>query len=333
MTATPERSILDWASAGAPIQGEIESGDLAIVAPFPDGVLVGLIDGLGHGPEAAEAARTAAALLRKHPDERPAHLVQRCHDGLRKTRGVCMSIASIDARQSLISWTGVGNVEGILVRQHPARAVEALPVRGGVVGYQVPALRCDVLPIARGDTLIFATDGIRGGFKLSPAISNSVELAADSILDGYGKSTDDACVLVARYVAFPQIDLPIRDESDIAIARRHVRERAYQALFREAAVEALATAVTEIASNIVVHAATGRLCITLVEDGSRSGLVVTATDEGPGIADVERAMQDHYSTGRGLGLGLPSARRLVDEFDVASTVGGGTVVTLKVWRT
>jgi phosphoserine phosphatase RsbX len=326
-------SMIEWGTAGMPIPGEVESGDLHVVAPFADGVLVALIDGLGHGPDAAEAARVAATLLAAHANETPISLLQRCHEGLRKTRGVVMSVASLDVRDSSLTWLGVGNVEGVLLRADPESTSEAIALRGGVVGYQMPPLRAEVLPIGRGDTLILATDGIRSDFKLGVALEAASQAIAESILARCAKTSDDATVLVARYLAARQVLVPIRDPSDVVMARKRLRDVAYQVGFQETAVETLAIAVTEVASNILLHARSGELRMALVEDRDRLGLEVVAVDEGPGIADVERAVEDHYSTGGGLGLGLSSAKRLVDEFKLSSTVGQGTVVTLRKWRT
>src|SRR5881396_3494806 len=132
-------------------------------ARFLDGPLAAVMDGLGHGPEAASAARQAAGILEASAGEPVIALVQRCHDGLRRTRGVVMSLASFTARDSSMAWIGVGNVETVLLRADPSasRRREAISRRGGVVGYQLPPLRATALPVSRGDTLIMATDGIR----------------------------------------------------------------------------------------------------------------------------------------------------------------------------
>src|SRR5258706_14189078 len=110
----------------------------------------------------------------------------------------------------------------------------------------------------------------------------------------------------------------IRDESDVVVARRRSRELAAQQGLSEAAAEALATAVTEIARNIVVHAQSGEMLFGALADSARRGVIVTARDAGSGIRDVEQAMQDGYSTRGGLGFGLPGARRLLDEFEIES---------------
>jgi serine/threonine-protein kinase RsbT len=129
--------------------------------------------------------------------------------------------------------------------------------------------------------------------------------------------------------------LTLRDESDLVVARRHVRELGQHEGLAPVAIEALATAVTEIARNVLLHARSGRVALRGA-CGERGGVerhfvAAVVTDDGPGIADVEEAMADGYSTGRGLGLGLSGARRLVDAFELQSVVGQGTRITLEKW--
>jgi negative regulator of sigma-B (phosphoserine phosphatase) len=205
MTDEPdrERSLIEWASAGMALGGSHnESGDLHLIARFPDGALAAVMDGLGHGPEAAFAARQAARILEAGAGEPVMGLVQRCHDALRRTRGVVMSLASFTARDSSMTWIGIGNVETVLLRANPAASPprEDINARGGVVGYQMPSLRATALSVSPGDTLIMATDGIRSAFAshLSPA--PTPQELADSIMDRHCRGSDDALVLVVRYV-------------------------------------------------------------------------------------------------------------------------------------
>jgi serine/threonine-protein kinase RsbT len=125
--------------------------------------------------------------------------------------------------------------------------------------------------------------------------------------------------------------LPIRDASDLAVVRRHVRAFGSAQGLGEVAVEALATAVTEIARNVLDHADGGVLRMEPSLRGAQSGVAVTVQDCGPGIADLAQAMQDGYSTRDSLGMGLPGARSLVDDFEIDSQPGRGTTVRLWKW--
>jgi len=125
--------------------------------------------------------------------------------------------------------------------------------------------------------------------------------------------------------------LEIRSEHDILTARQRGRELAAEVGFSGSDLTIVATAISEIARNIVEYAGQGELAFTIVSEGQSRGILVVARDEGPGIPDVAQAMQDGYSSGRSLGLGLPGARRLMDEFEVESEVGRGTTVTMKKW--
>lgn len=193
---------VEWGMATRALPGECESGDRPVVQPFPGGVLVGVVDGLGHGEEAAAAARITTAILARCAREAPASLVRRCHEALTDTRGVVMSIAAFSARASAMTWLGVGNVEGVLVRTNDgaAPARERLLLRGGVVGYQLPELRASVVSVARGDTLVFATDGIRGDFTDHLTPGERPQPLADRVLAQFGGSRDDALVLVAQFL-------------------------------------------------------------------------------------------------------------------------------------
>jgi serine phosphatase RsbU (regulator of sigma subunit) len=194
----PDRhAVLSWEWAGSAL--EVQSGDLHVVAPFPGGALVALIDGLGHGPEAAAAATVAAAVLAEHAADSPTDLVQRCHAAMRKTRGAVMSIASFHVAQSAMTWLAIGNVDCVLMRGNGARS-EGVTSRGGVVGYQIPLLRSAVLTVSHGDTLVMATDGIHSDFSVNlPSGCDPRELA-DLVLARFAKGSDDAHVVVARYL-------------------------------------------------------------------------------------------------------------------------------------
>jgi phosphoserine phosphatase RsbX len=195
-------SAIDVGVAARPLPGQPTSGDLQVVKPFPGGVLLAVVDGVGHGSEAAAAAAAAGAILEKHPADPVIALFQQCHEVLRVTRGVTMSVASYNEAQGLVTWLGVGNVEGVLLRQNGISLLsgDALLLRAGVVGLHLPALEVEVVPVSRGDTLVFATDGIQNSFARGLGDNRTPQKTAENILAQYGKSSDDALVLVARFL-------------------------------------------------------------------------------------------------------------------------------------
>jgi serine/threonine-protein kinase RsbT len=127
------------------------------------------------------------------------------------------------------------------------------------------------------------------------------------------------------------VRIPIRADNDVVLARQAARDLAERVGFSRTDLTVIATAVSEVTRNIVRFAGSGEVVVEIVE-GSRKGIRVIARDTGPGIPDVEQAMADGYSTYQGLGLGLPGARRLMDEFALVSEVGRGTTVTMSKWR-
>lgn len=124
----------------------------------------------------------------------------------------------------------------------------------------------------------------------------------------------------------------IEREADIVLARQAGRELAKLLGFTATEQTLIATAISEVARNIVVYAGEGEIVLNRTEDAGRIGIQVVAVDHGPGIENKELAMRDGYSTKNSLGLGLPGARRLMDELNLESEVGRGTTVTMKKWR-
>ncbi len=197
--------LVEYGVAKFVLPGQGESGDLHLVCCNQNGILIAAIDGIGHGEEAASAAKTAVSVLKTGADEPVISLLQRCHEGLRSMRGVVLSLAAIDPVHGMMTWAGVGNVQGALMRAGARKGAvqEVLMLRGGVVGSQLPALQAAVLPVAKGDTLVFVTDGIRGEFAESLSALESPQRAADRILEGYCRGNDDALVLVVRLTGIP----------------------------------------------------------------------------------------------------------------------------------
>jgi hypothetical protein len=193
--------MVEYGVAKFVLPGQGESGDRHLVCCKRNGILVAAIDGIGHGEEAANASKAAAAILRSSADEPIISLVEQCHERLRATRGVVLSLAFIDADHGMMTWLGVGNVQGMLMRATAKKGnvQESLLLRAGVVGSQLPALQATVLPIMQGDTLFFATDGVRSDFSVTLSARENPQRAADRILEQYRSGNDDALVLVSRF--------------------------------------------------------------------------------------------------------------------------------------
>jgi negative regulator of sigma-B (phosphoserine phosphatase) len=191
---------LERGLAEAPMQGERRSGDRAVFAAWDGGALVAAIDGLGHGADAAHAADEAAKVVGEHPRESPEALLARCHQALVRTRGVVMTLAWFDLDAATLTWTGVGNVEARLLRAEaaPGIAPESALIKGGVIGYSLPAVRPTTTPLASGDMLVLATDGISSAFATSLAHGIAAQDLAERVLAEHARGTDDALVVVVR---------------------------------------------------------------------------------------------------------------------------------------
>ncbi len=126
--------------------------------------------------------------------------------------------------------------------------------------------------------------------------------------------------------------VPIRADVDVLLARQEARRLCSTLRFTGGELTLIATAISEVARNIVAYAGTGEIVLEIVHQGQQRGLLVTARDRGPGIADIEQAMQDGFSTSRGLGLGLPGSKRLMDDFRIVSEIGKGTEITMTKWE-
>jgi serine/threonine-protein kinase RsbT len=126
--------------------------------------------------------------------------------------------------------------------------------------------------------------------------------------------------------------VPINSERDIVVARQKGRAMATDLGFSLGDATLIATAISELARNIISYAREGMIAMNVVYDSRREGLLIVASDEGPGISDVSLALRDGFSTSGSLGIGLPGVRRLMDDFDITSEPGHGTIVTVTKWK-
>jgi hypothetical protein len=168
-------------------------------------MLLAVIDGLGHGPDAAHAAGLARITLEENPRADVVTLVEHCHDALRHSRGAVMTLVQLRLPGPTMTWLGVGNVEGRLIRgrrrlEGTRDPDEAVLLMAGVVGYRLPRLTPATLPLRAGDSVMLATDGLQGGaLETMLEDSTSAQAQANSLLATHGRETDDALVVVLRY--------------------------------------------------------------------------------------------------------------------------------------
>jgi serine/threonine protein phosphatase PrpC len=197
--------MLEWAVAARPFPGESVSGDQSVVRVSETEALLAVIDGLGHGPEAATAAEHAVDVLRENPAEPVEVLLVLCHAALARTRGAAITVASISAATGSMSWLGVGNVEAVLLRGVPSGNAPGSSSRewalllGGIVGQQLPTLRPRTVDLQPGDLLLMASDGIARSFTEEASVAAAPTRLADRILETMARPNDDALVLAARY--------------------------------------------------------------------------------------------------------------------------------------
>jgi negative regulator of sigma-B (phosphoserine phosphatase) len=194
---------IEWARAGRPLPTEYTSGDQGIAVGIGDGAaLFGVVDGLGHGPEAAAAALSAVDTVKRAASERLEVLVELCHRVLEGTRGVAMTLARVDFAAGTLTWTGVGNVTADLVAKAPTGIQIRSSVRltAGIIGYRIPEMRpAQVVPIRAGDLILMRTDGIGDDYLDHIDFAASAVVIAEGLLRKDARETDDAMVLAARH--------------------------------------------------------------------------------------------------------------------------------------
>jgi serine/threonine-protein kinase RsbT len=138
--------------------------------------------------------------------------------------------------------------------------------------------------------------------------------------------------MTALPVVSKELMFELQSDVDVVAARHGVREWAREIGLTVLDLTKVVTAASELARNAVIHGGGGVMCLQMVRQTNRDGLRMTFSDRGPGIPEIDRAMEDGYSTAKGMGVGLPGAKRLVNEFDLASTPGEGTSITIVRWK-
>jgi phosphoserine phosphatase RsbX len=194
---------IEWSVASRPLAGQLASGDDAVAVEVDGRAAVfGVIDGLGHGPDAASAAARAAAVVGLHAGEPLDEVLGACHLELTSTRGAAMTLARIDFDADTLNWAGVGNVTAALVARTSSGVAATSFVRlvSGIIGFQMPRLPVsEAVDVRPGHLLVMASDGVTEDHLDGLDFAASADAIANRILGEHTRVTDDALVLVARH--------------------------------------------------------------------------------------------------------------------------------------
>lgn len=207
--AEPESAqVVEWAMRTRGRRGARVTGDHGMVVRVRGGLLVAAVDGLGHGPAAAVAAQEAAAAVQRNADRTGgdlAALMVECHARLRKTRGAAMSLAFLSVGTDTLTWLGVGDVEGRVIRHAGSDGGLSLLLLPGLVGHDLPALRTGTAAVLRGDLIALASDGVRVDFADRLNNAGSPASIAERVLSEHWDEKDDALIIVLRWLGRPPV--------------------------------------------------------------------------------------------------------------------------------
>jgi negative regulator of sigma-B (phosphoserine phosphatase) len=201
-----EGTFIQWAVAGRPMPGEDASGDAATVQTSSSRCVLAVIDGLGHGADAAAAATVATGVVEQYRSEPLMALFLLAHEKLAESRGVAATVAIVDGDTGRLDWLGVGNVNGVVLHadEDAKPRTHGVFLHRGVLGYLMPKLHLpEPLQLADGDFLVLATDGVRGDLTAGLHPELPVDRLAEAILADQATPDDDALVLVARFRGGP----------------------------------------------------------------------------------------------------------------------------------
>jgi len=197
---------LDWGLAPPPLRG-LAGFDSCVVQPVASGLLIAVVNGMGHEPDAALAAERMVRAIREARTLDVTPIVRCCDDFFPRERGVVLGLAALDTSANQLTWLGVGNVFGQVLRAHPLEGSrsEVMRTRGGTQGLRLPILHPTSLPIDAGDLLVVATNGFRPTLAHGNGAGETAQALADSILRSRAEPHDGAFVFVGRYLGLREV--------------------------------------------------------------------------------------------------------------------------------
>jgi negative regulator of sigma-B (phosphoserine phosphatase) len=329
---------LDVGSAVKPCPGELVSGDVVLSASTQRGRLVALIDGLGHGPGAADVATRAADAFREHAELPLGELFAVVHRTLRGTRGAVASAASFDLTSASFEFAGIGNVAVRVLSESSANERVTPLVRPGVLGSAFRSVTSQRLSFHEGDALLLYSDGVRSRFDALALRLLDARAAAEDVLATASRNNDDASCVVVRAIApsleapaassapgTPERRIPIRVAGDAQVVAVETRRLAATLGMPARSQWEAGIAAAELASNVLKYGSEGVLTLR-VSRAEVCELVIEVSDRGLGLPQEasKSPREPPMSNRNGLGVGLESVRRLMDDLEIQSFPKRGT---------
>jgi anti-sigma regulatory factor (Ser/Thr protein kinase) len=328
------------------MEGEKICGDSYLVEDSGDDVLIVVVDGLGHGEEAAKAAEIARRCFEENHYFDLRTLISTCHERLRKTRGVTVGVVRIDRRRMKLQYSGIGNIGVKILSDLPIHPLN----KPGILGankINPLILEYDYKPPIG---VILFSDGVSEKMEVKKLdFWTDPGKIAKELMTKYGRHTDDATIVVAlerdgqtasrdptsinKERGTDECTLKITNNFDVRKATKYAYDLSKRLGFSEVESTNIAIATSELARNIVVHAdGRGEISIAEASEGAREGVEIIASDQGKGFTPA-KAVGTGGPFSHGLGKGLASVRRLMDSCEIKENNPNGTIVRAVKWRT
>lgn len=320
--------------ASRPILGLNVNGDAYVTEEWNGQTLLAVLDGLGHGEEAHIASAKAREYILQNRTKDVEQLILGLHADLHATRGIAVGLAKIDRTTNQLSFCGIGNIEARIIGEPPMHPASL----EGIVGMNLRKTKRFEYRYDSLKAVILHSDGISSKFDISnyPASYEHPQKTSEQILNEWGKKQDDATIVIA-VEDDPSIEsaaeIVVTDDLEASVAGDKAKELAKKLGFSESDQTKIGIATCELARNIVLHAeGKGRILIHRIRKPDKIGIMIVAEDKGPGITDINEALQGANGSKKSLGIGLSAAKRLTDEFEVKSKIDEGTTITAKKWK-
>ncbi len=325
------------AAVSVPKSGETVCGDAWSADPNGSRIRLLIADGLGHGPDAGQAAQLAVRVFRENARLGPAECLRTMHAALRSTRGAAVAAVEIDLDRRTLRHSGVGNVAGAVLADGASRSLVS---HNGTVGHEARHFQEFTCPFPAGAVLVMHSDGLASRWSLDPypgLIARDPALLAGVLYRDFQRGRDDVTVLavarprqrttaMSKATGKPLLTMEIRLEHDVVLVRQR-RGRSPACWASRRRIRRASPRPSPRSRNAFQYARSGKVEF-LVDEQAPAAFLIRVVDHGPGIVDLQAILDGRYTSPTGMGVGLVGARRLMDRFEIEAAVGAGTMVLL-----